>query len=84
MLKLSGYVVELICDGRSMLSAISSPLVTPPTLPDLILMDIQLPEVDGLELIRQLKAHSVWQQVPVVAITAMAMPGDRDRVHPSS
>jgi len=79
MLKLSGYVVELICDGRSMLSAISSPLVTQPTLPDLILMDIQLPEVDGLELIRQLKAHSVWQQVPVVAITAMAMPGDRDR-----
>ena len=79
MLELSGYAVELICDGRSMISAICSPLVTRETLPDLILMDIQLPEVDGLELIRQLKAHSIWQQVPVVAITAMAMPGDRDR-----
>lgn len=79
MLELSGYAVELICDGGSMMSAISSPLVTPQNLPDLILMDIQLPEVDGLELIGQLKAHSVWQQVPVVAITAMAMPGDRDR-----
>ncbi|MGK7901151.1 MAG: ATP-binding protein [Hormoscilla sp.] len=79
MLELSGYVVELICDGKSMSLTISSPLVTPQTLPDLILMDIQLPEVDGLDLIRQLKAHSIWQQVPVVAITAMAMPGDRDR-----
>lgn len=79
MLELSGYAVELICDGKSMRATISSPLVTPQTLPDLILMDIQLPEVDGLDLIRQLKAHSVWQQVPVVAITAMAMPGDRDR-----
>jgi len=79
ILEFSGYTVELICDGKSMMSAISSPLVTPQTLPDLILMDIQLPEVDGLDLIRQLKAHSVWQQVPVVAITAMAMPGDRER-----
>ncbi len=42
-------------------------------------MDIQLPEVDGFELIRQMKAHPIWQTVPVIAVTAMAMPGDRDR-----
>jgi CheY-like chemotaxis protein len=42
-------------------------------------MDIQLPGVDGFELIRQLKAHPQWQTVPVIAVTAMAMPGDCDR-----
>jgi CheY-like chemotaxis protein len=42
-------------------------------------MDIQLPEVDGFELIRQLKSHATWERVPVIAVTALAMPGDRDR-----
>jgi CheY-like chemotaxis protein len=42
-------------------------------------MDIQLPGVDGFELIRQLKTHSLWKRVPVIAVTAMAMAGDRDR-----
>lgn len=79
VLELEHYAVELIGDGQSMLETIHSPLVTPKTLPDLILMDIQLPEVDGFELMRQLKAHPVWQQVPIVAITAMVMSGDRDR-----
>ena len=79
VLEIEGYAVELIYDGRSMLEMINSPLVTPQVLPDLVLMDIQLPEVDGFELIRQLKAHPVWQLVPVIAVTAMAMAGDRDR-----
>jgi two-component system, sensor histidine kinase len=79
LLELEGYIVELISDGQTMLDAIHSDLVSAKSLPDLILMDIQLPFVDGLELIRQLKAHPLWQQVPVVAVTAMAMRGDRDR-----
>lgn len=79
LLESEGYTVEMICDGRAMLETIYSPLVKPSSLPDLILMDIQLPEVDGLELIRQLKAHPIWKKVPVIAVTAMAMPGDRDR-----
>jgi signal transduction histidine kinase/CheY-like chemotaxis protein len=79
VLEIEGYSVELVYNGGSMLEMIHSPLVTPQLLPDLILMDMQLPEVDGFELIRQLKAHSVWQSVPVIAVTAMAMTGDRDR-----
>lgn len=74
-----GYFIELICDGRTMLETIQSNLITEKTLPDLVLMDIQLPQVDGFELIRQIKAHPLWQRVPVVAVTALAMPGDRDR-----
>jgi signal transduction histidine kinase/ActR/RegA family two-component response regulator len=79
VLELEGYAVEWIYDGQTMLSRIHSPSITLETLPDLILMDIQLPDVDGFELIRQLKAHSLWQNVPTIAVTAMAMPGDRDR-----
>jgi two-component system, sensor histidine kinase len=78
-LELEGYAVELISDGRTMLEAIHSPFVTSAALPSLILMDVQLPEIDGFELMRQLKAHPVWRQVPVIAVTAMAMAGDRDR-----
>ncbi|WP_287239529.1 MULTISPECIES: ATP-binding protein [unclassified Okeania] len=78
VLELEGYTVELISDGKTMLDTINSPLVTPPNLPNLILMDIQLPKVDGLELIRRIKAHPTWGSVPVIAVTAMAMSGDRE------
>ena len=79
VLQLEGYAVDWIQEGQTLLERLHSPGVTPQSLPQLILMDIQLPEVDGFELIRQLKAHPIWQRVSVIAVTAMAMPGDRDR-----
>lgn len=79
VLELEGYKVEMIYEGGTMMQTIYSPLVTPQSLPDLILMDIQLPQVDGFQIIRQLKAHDLWKRVPVVAVTAIAMSGDRDR-----
>ncbi|MBF2036735.1 MAG: response regulator [Leptolyngbyaceae cyanobacterium T60_A2020_046] len=78
-LELEGFTVEMICDGITMLDTIHSELITPNTLPDVVLMDIQLPDIDGLQLIRQLKGHDLWRTVPVIAVTAMAMAGDRDR-----
>jgi CheY-like chemotaxis protein len=47
-------------------------------LPDLILMDVQLPGQDGLSLTRQLKANPTTAGIPIVALTAHAMPGDRE------
>jgi two-component system cell cycle response regulator DivK len=49
------------------------------TQPDLILVDINLPEVDGLTLTAHLKANPHLQRVPIIALTANAMKGDRER-----
>ena len=48
--------------------------------PDLILMDIQLPEVSGLEVTRMLKSDSELQAIPVIAVTAFAMKGDEEKI----
>jgi CheY-like chemotaxis protein len=49
-------------------------------LPDLVLCDIHLPSMDGFGVARQLKSHPAFSAVPLVAVTALAMVGDRDRI----
>ena len=48
--------------------------------PDLILMDIQLPEVSGLEVTKWLKDDEELRDIPVIAVTAFAMKGDEERI----
>ena len=48
--------------------------------PDLILMDIQLPGMDGLEATRHLKQDASTRAIPVIALTALAMKGDEERI----
>lgn len=79
VLELEGYSVEVIYDGRTMQELIQAELRSRQLLPHLILLDIQLPEVDGFEILHELRQTPYWQDLPVIAITAMAMPGDRDR-----
>jgi two-component system, cell cycle response regulator DivK len=47
--------------------------------PDLVLIDIQLPDIDGVEVVRRLRADERTASIPAVAVTAQAMHGDRER-----
>ena len=49
-------------------------------LPDLILMDIQLPEISGLEVTKWLKDDEELSHIPIIAVTAFAMKGDEERI----
>jgi CheY-like chemotaxis protein len=73
VLEREGYRVELAANSEEALERLSA------QAPDLILMDVQLPGQDGLSLTRQLKTDSRTASIPVVALTALAMMGDRER-----
>ncbi|HWQ11212.1 MAG TPA: response regulator [Roseiflexaceae bacterium] len=68
-----GYRVATARDGYEAVAAAAE------LLPDVILMDIQLPGLDGLAAIARIRAHPALAAVPIVALTALAMPGDRER-----
>jgi CheY-like chemotaxis protein len=68
-----GYAVLLATDGLEALATATR------ELPDLILMDLSLPKLDGWEVTRRLKAAPPTTAIPVLALTAHAMDGDRDR-----
>lgn len=46
--------------------------------PDLVLCDLQMPVLNGYEVVQRLRSNPLWQVVPVIAVTAFSMPGDRD------
>lgn len=68
-----GYQVDEASDGNSGLKKASE------SPPDLILMDINLPEIDGYEVTARLKQLPNMQGVPIIAVTANVMKGDREK-----
>ena len=73
LLKKGGY--EVISAGNG-LAAIEKTMAEKP---DLILMDIQLPEMDGYEATKQIKRMEAYRHIPIVALTSYAMAGDREK-----
>jgi CheY-like chemotaxis protein len=69
-LERKGFEVVIAVDGKAGVEMASS------TSPDLILMDLSLPVMDGWEATRQIKANPATQGIPVIALTAHAMSGD--------
>jgi two-component system, cell cycle response regulator DivK len=72
-LQRAGYQVELAIDGKQGLQMASA------SFPDLILMDLSLPEMDGWEVLRRLKQDPKMKSIPVIALTAHALVTDRER-----
>jgi len=73
LLAVPGYEVRTAANAAQALAELDR------TVPDLIIMDLQLPDVDGLTLTRQLKADPKMKGVPIVAVTASAMKGDEEK-----
>jgi two-component system cell cycle response regulator len=74
LLKSFGYTPLAATDGEEGLE------IARREVPDLIICDVQLPKLDGYEVARQLKSHPTLHAIPLIAVTALAMVGDRDRV----
>ena len=68
-----GYEISMAVDGKQGIDAAES------EAPDLILMDMSLPEIDGWEATRRLKSNEKTLNIPVIALTAHAMVGDKEK-----
>ena len=74
LLKANGYEVIEASTGAEAMDYLRD------HVPDLILMDIQLPHTDGLALTREIKNGAQTKDIPIIAVTAYAMKGDRERM----
>ena len=74
LLQAHGYETVQTMDGRDVLKLAQE------HRPDLIIMDIQLPEISGLEVTKMLKADDELKSIPVIAVTAFAMKGDEEKI----
>ncbi len=74
LLESRGYNVMEACDGQEALQMIEQ------THPDILLLDIGMPVLDGLAVVRQIRKNPSFATLPVLAVTAYAMRGDRENV----
>ncbi len=73
VLEYAGYDVNEASDGKTGLKLISD------TLPDLVLLDLSIPEMSGWDVAKRLKLQKATRNIPVIALTAHAMPGDETK-----
>jgi CheY-like chemotaxis protein len=74
LLEIQGYTVSEACDGHEALKMIEE------TQPDVLLLDIGMPLLDGYAVARKIRGDPGLAQLPILAITAYAMQGDREKI----
>ena len=74
VLKANGYEVVPVADGQNVIGTAKR------FVPHLVIMDIQLPNISGIDLIARLKAEEELSDIPVLAVTAYAGKGDEERI----
>jgi CheY-like chemotaxis protein/signal transduction histidine kinase len=74
-----GAKVEIARNGREALEVLARSSVAADTNVDLVLMDIMMPEMDGLTAMREIRKRPEWQKLPIIALTAKAMKDDQEK-----
>jgi two-component system cell cycle response regulator DivK len=74
VLESQGYTVLKATTGQEALQQLKA------SVPDLILMDVQLPDIDGMTLVRIIRAKDITRETNILALTACAMKGDREKI----
>ena len=74
LLEIRGYAVVEACDGQAALAMVEQ------APPDILLLDIGMPVLDGFAVVRKLRDNPRFALLPVVAVTAYAMQGDREKI----
>jgi CheY-like chemotaxis protein len=74
-----GAKVEIARNGREALEVLARSSVATETNVDLVLMDIMMPEMDGLTAMREIRKRPEWQKLPIIALTAKAMKDDQEK-----
>jgi two-component system cell cycle response regulator DivK len=74
LLEIRGYAVAEACNGEEALAMVEQ------APPDILLLDIGMPLLDGFAVVRKLRENPRFASLPVVAVTAYAMQGDRDKI----
>ncbi|WP_343653778.1 response regulator [Herbaspirillum sp.] len=79
VLEPKGMKVEIARNGREALEALRRSQDKPEEVIDLVLMDIMMPEMDGLTAMREIRKQAVWKRLPIIALTAKAMKDDQEK-----
>ncbi len=79
ILRKKGFQIDVANDGREALAKLDASLTADTGTYDIVLMDVQMPVLDGLETTRIVRKNARWDRLPIIAMTAHAMNGDRER-----
>ncbi|TWB45022.1 signal transduction histidine kinase [Rhizobium sp. ERR 922] len=74
-----GAIVQIARNGREAIEALETASASPDAAIDLVLMDVMMPVMDGLNATREIRKNPAWKKMPIITLTAKAMPDDQQR-----